>query len=183
MLSQLLERKYTHLFDIYDSDNNGWIEAADYMHHVKMVTEVRGIPADSPAYKQFEEDTMVRWEQLCGIADRDGDGRISRQEYLESAEVRYYMSKGEDLVAHCEVEYGSLFDLFDTDGNGYITVEEYRDITKIFGLEDVDHAAVFARLDLDGDGTISREEMMQLLADFFYRNDPDAPGNLLFGQF
>jgi hypothetical protein len=41
----------------------------------------------------------------------------------------------------------------------------------------------FEKLDLDHDAEISREDFSQALWELHFSNDPDAPGNWLFGEY
>ena len=81
------------------------------------------------------------------------------------------------MVALCE----HLFAGMDADGDGQITAAENRGWFEVFGLDVAGAPAVFAACDLNGDGFISRDEWLQLVEQFFYSDDPKAPGNTLFG--
>jgi Ca2+-binding EF-hand superfamily protein len=70
------------------------------------------------------------------------------------------------------------------DKDGSISVEEYKTMYKIHGIGNESLAAkIFAKLDFDGDGKISKNDAMNLVADFYLSDNPQAPGNLFFGPY
>lgn len=58
----------------------------------------------------------------------------------------------------CDSQLRRLFTACDTDGSGFIGVEEVRDICSKFGIPEVDGDAIFEDLDRDGDGKVSFED-------------------------
>ena len=77
-----------------------------------------------------------------------------------------------------------FYDIQDIDKDGSISVEEYKVMYKIHGIGDDSLAAeIFAKLDFDRDGKIRKNDYLNLVADFYLSNNPQAPGNLFFGAY
>lgn len=77
-----------------------------------------------------------------------------------------------------------FFDIQDVDKDGTISLEEYGVMYKIHGIGDDSLVAeIFAKLDFDGDGKIMKNDYLNLVADFYLSNNPQAPGNLFFGAY
>jgi hypothetical protein len=85
----------------------------------------------------------------------------------------------EDLTRSFE----DVFDALDMDHDGGVALEDYRYYYACSGQRLSDAGGNFAKLDLNGDGRISREEFTRLCTDFFLGDDPQAPGNWLFGPY
>ena len=93
------------------------------------------------------------------VLDTDGDGRLERREFLDAfgpdALGRFDLD-GDDQLG--EGEFGrALFRLWDDDGSGALTINEWDDgVDRWFG-EDAVNLEV-SEWDRDGDGTITRDE-------------------------
>ncbi len=184
MLSELLRKKYTHLFNILDADGNGVLEKEDNVAYAKRGAEIRGLGEDSPAYQTALEYSNARWEKLQAVADKNADGVVSLDEYLHFVETDLQRAKEKGELSTIKEEWAGVFDMLDIDGSGEITLEEYRIGMQMIGVEkSIDIEENFKRLDIDGDGVVSRAEAMQRIAEFYFGDDPDAPGNYLFGPF
>ena len=63
-----------------------------------------------------------------------------------------------------EDEIADAFKVFDTDGNGYISTDELRDVMQSMeGGSQADIDAMIKEADASGDGQIDIEEFMQIL--------------------
>lgn len=59
-----------------------------------------------------------------------------------------------------------LFNAVDTDGSGFIGMDEVRDICGKFGIAATDADAIFEDLDRDGDGSISLQDFQEGFDDY-----------------
>jgi Ca2+-binding EF-hand superfamily protein len=82
-----------------------------------------------------------------------------------------------------QIHIGTIFDIIDQDGDGQITLPNYRRYFEAWGLDETLAELAFAKLDLSGDGHLSRHAFIQLCTNFYISDDPNVPGNWLFGPY
>ncbi|NEO24115.1 hypothetical protein, partial [Moorena sp. SIO4A5] len=75
-----------------------------------------------------------------------------------------------------------VFSVFDTNGDEQLDLEEYRQWYRSAGRDENFANEVFKRLNLKDDDSISKEKHIELLDQFFRSEDPEAPGNFVFGK-
>ena len=82
----------------------------------------------------------------------------------------------EKLLAAADAQ----FDIVDADGDGIASLDEYVTWLKSW---DADIAAepAFERLDEDGNGKLTKDEIRRIVRDFYFGEDPAAPGTHLIG--
>jgi Ca2+-binding EF-hand superfamily protein len=92
--------------------------------------------------------------------DADGNGQVSRQEFMDHAAAR----AGERA--------GAMFDRFDVDADGTLS----RDALEARRGSGPDAARMIARFDVDGDGAVTVEEIEVSRARMMERRDGDRMG-------
>ncbi|KAL5990931.1 Calmodulin-like protein 3 [Asimina triloba] len=128
--------------------------------------------------------------------DRNGDGRITKRELSDSLENLGIYIPDKDLTAMIEkidvngdgcvdiTEFGALyqtimdekdeeedmreaFNVFDQNGDGFITVEELRSVLASLGLKQgrtmEDCKKMITKVDVDGDGRVNFKEFKQMM--------------------
>jgi juvenile hormone diol kinase len=181
MLTEFQKRKLTVLFHHQDMDHDGFLGKADYEQFVKRSGEVQKYPPGSAQYEAFYAQNMAVWEQVRQVADKDGDNRVSLEEFLESYDVTL---SDEKLYDQFLTQYAnSAFALWDRDGDGRLSGVEYVAFSVCFGLGEEAAREAFRHLDRDGSGHLTTEEYLKRIGEFFLSEDPDAPGNWLVGPY
>ncbi|CAG9322022.1 unnamed protein product [Blepharisma stoltei] len=103
------------------------------------------------------QDTKLLREVFRNL-DRDGDGKISRHELLQT----YTKTVGAEQAA---IDVDRVMKEVDTDNNGYINYSEFLkatlDIRKVMSTENL--KAAFRMFDKDGNGSISADELRKVL--------------------
>lgn len=188
MMGALQQRKLSHLFNMMDANGDGFLEESDFTTYVRRYSELNGIAIGSAINLQHEADTLAWWQGLRQAADQSRDERVSREEWLG-----FWSAVDDAVAALADQEPNAALEqikqsglvaarLADADGDGKITAEEYSRELRAYG-QTVDVNTYFSRLDLDGDGHLTYDEISQLVKDFILSNDPEAPGNYLYGPY
>lgn len=127
-------------------------------------------------------DAMIRfWAELSRVADSPGHVTLDRDEFAAvMRELLLDTPTGFDEFFAPIAR--AVFALADFDDDGMLAREEFTAVHVILGTPVEDIAPAFAALDLDTDGRLSTDELLSAAKDFYASSDPEAPGNVLFGQ-
>jgi len=87
---------------------------------------------------------------IMAMADKNHDGKISKEEFLGQQDTKPAGSKAE-----------AAFKAFDKNHDGYVTKSEMRKVSKTMTKEQVD--AVFQRNDSDNDGKLTLEDFKNFM--------------------
>jgi Ca2+-binding EF-hand superfamily protein len=179
MLTDLQKQKLTRYFRVYDVDDNGTIALPDFERVVENVRALYGEDETSATHVGLRDGYLLRWNALAASADKDMDGGVDLLEWLA-----YWEGVLEDDERY-ELEIASvtelLFEVFDTDEDGVLGADEFCNFYSVYGLRSALARQVFMDLDEDGDGRVTRKELVTMAHQFYRSDDPDAPGNRLFG--
>ena len=181
MLTELQTKKLTYYFHTFDADKNGSLEKSDFDKVVNGVAKAYNITEDSETYKYISSTYGKRWEALAKEADTNADNKVTLDEWL---------TYQDNLLNNPESDFlwlkvaSMFFNIQDIDKDGSISVEEYQVMYQIHEIGNDSLAAeIFAKLDFDGDGKIMKNDYLNLVADFYLSDNPQAPGNLFFGSY
>ena len=180
MLTELQIKKWTHLFKVYDANGNGVVEKSDFEEIFQNVATARNLTQGTPDYDQLHAKFMEDWEHLRKDADKNNDGKVELAEWLEHGDRR--INSPDMYQTNIDLAH-QIFELFDLNGDGVITLEEYKTILGSWHLPEDLAAEIFPKLDLNGDGGITKDELVELLGQFHSSDDPEAPGNFFFGPY
>lgn len=185
MLDDLQRRKLTHKFRIFDFDGDGRVEASDFRAVVDRLARLRSWEEGSEPVEKLRSEYAEFWKALAAMAEPRDPDRIDLDDWLDYYESALDFEReiaGPDHVT-CTPRstMGLVFDVLDSDRDGAISRREYREFCSAYRIELPADGDAFAHLDRDGDGHITRSEMLDLVSDFYFSDDPQAPGNWLFG--
>ena len=175
MLTQFQQRKLTRMFDLYDLNKDGYIEATDYARVAEGFATGTGCAPGSDEYEKLRATYLGFWEQLRQAADADHDGRVTRDEFLASYDALLAMREAITGVSQ------AILHMTDRDGDGKISPAEFAANMQAYGVDAPAAAQAFSHLDRDGDGFIDNNELLQNVDEFFFGEDENAPGNWLVG--
>ncbi|CAM5283512.1 Calcium binding protein CalD OS=Streptomyces tendae OX=1932 GN=calD PE=4 SV=1 [Streptomyces tendae] len=88
MVNSEYERRIAARFTTFDQDGNGHIDRSDFSGAAKALLAEFGVAARSDKGQALYGGAEALWQGLAGIADRDGDQRITREEFVTGAVKR-----------------------------------------------------------------------------------------------
>ncbi len=179
MLTALQQRKVTRMFHVYDINRDGVLQAQDFDAVGRNIAEQRGHAPGSAAHQGLVERYHGLWEKLSFASG--GKTAISLREFLAIMDAILGNRDGFEVMI--QELGGTAFDVLDADRDGKVTLDEYRAFLVAHDIDPTLAERAFPKLDLDGDGHISRPEVLELARQFYYSDDPAAPGNLLYATF
>ncbi|MFI6843080.1 EF-hand domain-containing protein [Kitasatospora sp. NPDC050467] len=115
-------------------------------------------------------DTTTAKSHIFAMLDVDGDGVISRPEYLARpgrAASALGRDEGDPLVAAARAAHERVYASMDADGDGRVTFEEYAAWAGAGAFDEVCRQALGSLFDLadaDADGALGRAEFTRLRA-------------------
>jgi Ca2+-binding EF-hand superfamily protein len=179
MTTELLIQKLDRAFDQLDINSNGQIQRDDLIGLGNRLILGFGLPASSPKAHAVLELCDRLWTELAAEADVDNDDSISPAEFRE-AMIRAYV-EGDKFDRTFGPTTRSWVTLADTDGDGFVVLEDFRIMHLAFGAEDGETRIAFAALDTTGNGLISVQGLAEAAREYYTSPDPNARGNLFFG--
>lgn len=179
MATDLQIEKLDRAFDHIDADHSGEIERDDLLALGSRVLLGFGEAPTSAKGKQLIDRFDDLWTEILAHADSDGSGAISPAEF-RGAMITAYI-EGRKFDKSFRPAATAIAALCDHDGDGAISLQDFQVLQAAFGVRDGDAASAFQRLDTDGNGSLSVDELVQAAHDYYTAEDPNAPGNSLFG--
>ena len=181
-MSAFLDRKLARRFATYDSDGNGFIEREDFALAVARMADEFGHRPGSPARQRLHDLGLELWSHLVGVADADGDGRISEAEYKAAFAAGLLETPGSFDDGYRPF-LDAIMEIADTDGDGRITHDEHiRWTGALMNLPATDAAEITRRLDGDGDGLITTDDLLEAIRAYYFDDDPaTSTGSWLLG--
>lgn len=182
MLTELQLNKLEKFFYILDYDRNGAIERDDFIGIAENLCILWNVKENDPEHDKIVKKFSDSWEQFDFFINNEKSGRASWDHWLHFAEER--IINGDETVFNAYVDnyVGGIFDNFDSNKDGYINLDEFIDLFVAYRIEVRFAAKAFRKLDRNKDDLISRGELITAVKEFFRSDDPDAPGNWLFGS-
>jgi Ca2+-binding EF-hand superfamily protein len=181
MLTALQTRKLTRAFHLFDLDQSGVMDRQDCELVVQATTQVMGYAPGSPEYITYHAEYMAGWDALLVLADSDGDQRLTATEFCTA--FGKLMAQPEQFNAVVLGFVKTASTLWDSNQDGKVSEQEYKNYLLTIQVTEAEAADAFRRLDLDRDGYLSREEIFQNMKEYYFTDDPNAPGNWFFGPF
>ena len=166
MISSEYERRIAARFAGFDQDGNGYIDREDFSAAAKAVLAEFGTTARCDKGQALYVGAEAFWQGMAGIADRDGDQRITREEFVSGA-VKRLRDNPERFTEIARPFLHAALAVADTDGDGAATVEETARVLRVLGVGDGIAATVAAALDTDADGRIGETEIVSAFARYF----------------
>ncbi|MFY0687361.1 MAG: EF-hand domain-containing protein [Cyclobacteriaceae bacterium] len=181
MLTPLLKEKLTHYFNLLDYDNNGTIEKEDFTAIAENLCVLWRFKEGTEKYNHYMYVFGQSWIDFRNLVDHSDPDHATLDEWLDFADKHIVNGSEEFFDKYIGMQMREIFDCFDANGDGYISLDEYIDLFMAYRIEVRYSAKSYIRLDLNQDDLLSRDELFSAINEFFCSDDPLAPGNWLYG--
>ncbi|MGW2708570.1 EF-hand domain-containing protein [Streptomyces sp. NPDC001356] len=166
MVSTEYERRIAARFATFDQDGNGYIDREDFNAAAKALLAEFAVPARSDKGQALYAGAEAFWQGMAGIADRDGDQRVSREEFVGGAVKR--LRDNPDRFAEIARPFlHAALAVADTDGDGRIGAADAARVLRVFRVPQESARQAAAALDAAGDGRIGEAEVVPAFARYF----------------
>ncbi|MEU3147783.1 MULTISPECIES: EF-hand domain-containing protein [unclassified Streptomyces] len=167
MVTSEYERRIAARFATFDQDGNGYIDREDFSKAAKALLAEFGTRARSDRGQALYGGAEAFWQGMAGIADRDGDQRITREEFVNGAVKRLRDNPDRFAEIARPFLHAALAVAGGGDGGGTVGVEEAARVLEALGVPGESAGEAAATLDADGDGRIGEEEVVSAFARYF----------------
>lgn len=130
-------------FDLFDTEKIGTIEISELKHSMNSLSYDR-------------KNKMIH--QILAKLDNLKQDRIEFEEFLDLMTARISDKDSKENI-------NKVFELFDEDGKGHITVDDLKKVSEQLGEEmsDEEIAEMIERADTDGKGYVNAEEFFNIM--------------------
>jgi Ca2+-binding EF-hand superfamily protein len=184
MTSELRIKKLTKLFTMYDAQNHGILQLSDFERIVHKLAEIRGWNSGQQEYENLLNKYAYRWITMRAEIKQKINKEINSQIDLDEW-LRYHELLQEDEAYQWEVKILAdlIFDVIDLDDSSSLDKHEWKILFQVFNIPVVYVNETFAKIDSNHDEMLTKQEVMPLLEEFYFSDDPNAAGNGMFGPF
>ncbi|KDR10594.1 Calexcitin-2 [Zootermopsis nevadensis] len=147
---------------------------------VQRIRKTRGWKESDPKYSETKDILLKVWDGLQQKADANKDGQVSHEEWVSM--WNDYAKNPEKALEWQNRYMNFMFDLEDSSGDGSIDEEEFKSLCVSYGLNPQDSAEAYNKFTSNKTVDITREVFAGLWKQFFASEDPNAPGNYIFGK-
>ncbi|MFF6908116.1 EF-hand domain-containing protein [Streptomyces sp. NPDC012389] len=167
------ERKIAHRFAAFDQDGNGTIDRADFNAAAARLLTEFGTTARCDKGQALYTGAEAFWQGMAGIADVDGDQRVTREEFVGGA-VKRLRDNPERFAEIARPFLRAAIAVADSEnGDGRASVASVERALKVLGAS-AEIAGIAAQsLDTDRDGLIAENDVVAALAVYFTVIEPD----------
>ncbi|GGZ25934.1 calcium-binding protein [Streptomyces inusitatus] len=159
------ERKIASRFAAFDQDGNGYIDRQDFSGAAAALLTEFATTARCARGQALYSGAEAFWQGMAGIADVDGDQRVSRQEFVTGA-VKRLRDNPHRFAEIARPFLHAVVAIADEDGSG-LTLTAVERVLKVLGVDPSLASAAARALDADGDGRVTEEEVLTALASYY----------------
>lgn len=180
MATAVHDRRLTRRFELMDADGDGYIEREDYEALARRLVQGFAESSTSPKGRAVVDTYLRFWEEFVSTMDADGDGRVSRDEFVNAIKGQVIDGDAFDRVYPAHVR--AVVELADTNNDGTLDRSEYVRLMSLYGVNEHEASGSFEHVDADHDGYLTVDEMIAHTRSFYLNANPDSSGRDLFGR-
>jgi|GEM_PF-643320 hypothetical protein len=195
MLTEFQKRKLMKLFSMYDACNLGVLKISDFECLAQRLADLRGWKVDSSSYEDISSKFIYLWNRMRSEIKNvyNSQPEVLNNPDAWSTQIRTQVTL-EEWFTYFEVvlpnpDYhqevltlsDAIFTVVDTDQSGNLDKVEWAELFRAYNISVIYVDETFAKIDGNGDGNLSKDEVMTMIKEFYFSNDPEAAGSYMFG--
>ncbi|MFI6699882.1 EF-hand domain-containing protein [Streptomyces sp. NPDC050509] len=170
------EGKIASRFAAFDQDGSGYIDREDFSGAAAALLAEFGTTARCDKGQALYSGAEAFWQGMAGIADVDGDQRVSRQEFVTGA-VKRLRDNPERFAEIARPFVSAAIDVAGGDGAApaggrSVSPAAAERALRVLGVEPEAAARAAGELDADGDGRIGEAEILKGFAAYYVTPEP-----------
>ncbi len=183
MLTKVQYQKLSHFFNVLDHNRNGMLQEDDFVGVAENLCTDIGVSLGSKEYYRHLAISKKLFSIFLENVSVEGD-TITKEDWINYFENKVLGANDFHILNfYIKLTTKYIFDLFDQNLDGRISIDEYLDMFTIYRIDVKYSAKSFLRLDANRDEFISKQELVNAVFDFFVSDDPEADGNWIFGNW
>lgn len=180
-MTELQKAKQVHYFNVLDYNGDGTLEKQDFITVADRLAELRGYEDGSSRHTAVRQEILRMWTNARALSGKEGKAEITLEDWL--AHEQKVLDSNVLIHSYVQGIARAIFDILDADNDGVISREEYLKFFRSFRGDEEDGKLAFQKLDEDEKGYLTRKEFLDAVTEFHLSDDPEAPGNWLFGSY
>jgi hypothetical protein len=177
--SDLQVRKLHRWFASFDTDGDGVIDVLDFTGMAQVYCEAYEVPPRSDTWRRMHQHALIVWRALEQRTGAAHPAKLTRDEWVAWLGTSEYT----DFILRAAIPFSQMaFSIADGDADGRCNVYELMAAQRRSGMSEDEIHRAFGRLDQDGDGYVTEDDFEQAHREFYFSDDPAAPGNYLAGE-
>ncbi|MBD78479.1 MAG: hypothetical protein CL840_06135 [Crocinitomicaceae bacterium] len=180
VMEGIRQKKFNHLFKVFDADNNGYLDMTDVVILMDRFNRefnwVRGGSSDT----QFRGAFLKIWTKMFREADVNNDHKVSKEEFLNYYEK--VTSSDRQFYAYLKPFLDDLFPAIDQNNDGLLSKESYCAFYRACNNSDDEAQKAFDTIDTNKDGVVSHLEFYSMFYQFHMSDNPRHPSRNFFGK-
>lgn len=164
---ELYQHRIAARFSVLDQEGSGYISREDFTTAARRLLAEFRVPFRSDRGQALSGGAEAFWQGLAGIADVDGDQRVSREEFVHGA-VKRLRDNPERFAEIARPFVRAVLAVADGDGDGRARTAALERVLRVLGVEPSAAESAARSLDPEGSGRAAEEdEVVAALARYF----------------
>ncbi len=180
-MTELQRAKQVHFFNVLDYNGDGVLERQDFIDVADRLSDLRDYKEGSSKREAVREEILRMWTNAQSLSGTEDEDQLTLEDWL--AHEQEVIDSDVLINSYIQGLARAIFDTLDEDNDGVISEDEYLRFFQSFRGEDGDGTVAFQKLDVDEKGYLTRKEFLDVVTEFHLSDDPEAPGNWLFGSY
>eukprot|EP00293_Proteomonas_sulcata_P014763 CAMPEP_0184288178 /NCGR_PEP_ID=MMETSP1049-20130417/674_1 /TAXON_ID=77928 /ORGANISM="Proteomonas sulcata, Strain CCMP704" /LENGTH=702 /DNA_ID=CAMNT_0026594413 /DNA_START=43 /DNA_END=2147 /DNA_ORIENTATION=- len=178
-------------FELFDKDGSGTIDASELGDALRAMGQEVSDSDLKEMLAQADDDGTgeIEFEEFCGLMGIELPNKKPKPKSKDSAsqpKAKVEVSNPREVLTKEEIQdLEEIFNMFDEDGGGEITLDELSRMMEGLGrkVEEDKLRAMMADVDEDGTGSIDLEEFLMIMAKDKANEDPLEEARKIFNMF